>query len=334
MACVRPDETLKPSISVVIPLYNKAPYVLRTLESITNQTLRDFEVIVVDDGSTDEGPRIVAEYPDERFRVVTQPNAGPGSARNRGIREAQGEYIAFLDADDEWEPGYLETSVRLLSGHGDAVSISSGYIEYPSGVSRESMWRERGVTEGPHRLRPDTPPLLAVHMLAYMSPWSTVVRADVIRKWGGFYDKHKCLYAEDAFLWVKILLNETVLFHLAPLVRFHVEASGLSRNLKGARPTEPFLLEPEEIQSACPPHLQHLLARVLAIRAFKTACVLGYWGHWKQAGRLNKRFSVARAWRLPYYLPAKISGTPLAGILGKTWRALLHLRRNFFAPAC
>ncbi len=327
MACVYEDGAAKPSISVVIPLYNKAPYVRRTLESITNQTLRDFEVIVVDDGSTDEGPRIVSEYPNTRFRLITQTNAGPGSARNRGIREAQSEYIAFLDADDEWEPGYLETSVRLLSAHPEAASISSGYIEYPSGLSREAMWRARGITDGPHRLAPDTPPFRAVHMLAYMSPWSTVIRADVIRRWGGFYE-HKCLYAEDAFLWLKILLNETVVFNLTPLVRFHVEASGLSKNLKGVRPTEPFLLEPEEIEAVCPPHLRELLGRILAIRAFKTACVLGYWGHWQQARRLKKQFSVPRAWSLPYYLPAEVSGTPLAGLLGKTWRAVSRLRHT------
>ena len=325
------------SVSVVIPLYNKAPYVRRALESISNQTFRDFEVIVVDDGSKDDGPRIVAQYPDARFRMIRQPNAGPGPARNRGVAEAQGEYIAFLDADDEWEPSYLESSLGILSSYGDAASVSSGYIEYPFRTPRESMWRARGITEGPHRLTSNTQPLLAVHMLAYMSPWSTLVRAEIFRKWGGFYDKRMCLYAEDAFLWLKILLNETVVFNFTPLVRFHVEASGLSKNLSGARPIEPFLLEPEEIWTACPPHLRDLLGQILAIRAFKTACVLGYWGKWKEARLLTQQFSVRNGWRLPYYLPAEVCGTPLGRILGQTWRALLQIRRKSFrfkaAPA-
>src|SRR5581483_11097181 len=162
------------SISVIVPLYNKAPYVRRALESINGQTLSDFEVIVVDDGSSDEGPHIVSQYPDPRFRMIAQTNAGPGAARNRGIAEARGEYIAFLDADDEWEPCYLEESLRLLSAHSDAASVSSGYTEFPSRLSREPMWRARGITNGEHRLTRDTTPLLAVHMLAYMSAWSTM----------------------------------------------------------------------------------------------------------------------------------------------------------------
>lgn len=310
------------SISVVIPLYNKAPYVRRTLESISRQTFSDFEVIVVDDGSTDEGPRLVSEYPDPRFRVIAEANTGPGSARNRGIREARGDYIAFLDADDEWAPSYLEEGLRLLSVHSDAASITSGYIDFPSQVSREAMWRARGITEGTHRLTPDTPAILAVHMLAYMSPCSTIVRAEKARKWGGFYDKDKCLYAEDAFLWLKILLNETVIFNLTPLVRLHREAAGLSKNLKGAHPIEPFLLEPKEIQAACPTDLQNLLARVLAIRALKTACMLGYWGEWRLARELVERFSVDGGWRLPYYAPAKVCSTPIGATLGRTWRML------------
>jgi glycosyltransferase involved in cell wall biosynthesis len=314
-------------ISIVIPLYNKAPYVGRALDSIAAQTFSDFEVIVVDDGSTDEGGRIVESFGDARFRLITQPNAGPGRARNRGISEAKGDLLAFLDADDEWLPDYLEESLRLMESYGPEVaSLSSGYIEYPAGVSREEMWQERGITNGAYRLDPETPPMLAVYMLAYMSPCSTVARADVLRKWGGFYEREKCLYAEDAFLWLKVLLNETVAFNLRPLVRFHVEASGLSKNLKGARPVEPFLVDASEIEAACPPRLRGLLERILALRAHKTACVLGYWGHWREARVLMKRFSAPGAWRLPYYAPAKVCGTPLGATLGKAWRRLQRLR--------
>jgi glycosyltransferase involved in cell wall biosynthesis len=75
-------------VSIVIPLYNKAPYVRRSLDSIAQQTFGDFEVLVVNDGSTDGGERLVADYPDPRFRLINQPNAGPGAARNRGVAEA------------------------------------------------------------------------------------------------------------------------------------------------------------------------------------------------------------------------------------------------------
>ena len=229
---------MPPRVSVIIPLYNKAAHVRRSLDSVAAQTFRDFEVIVVDDGSTDGGERAAAEYADARFRLVSQKNAGPGAARNRGIREASGGLLAFLDADDEWLPEYLARGVRLLDETG-AAAVASCYFQHPPGVSRERLWRARGISEGTHRVAPDTPPALVAHMLAYMSPWSTMARADVVKRWGGFYDADRCLYAEDAFLWLKVLLNEKVAFSLEPLVRFNQGASELSKNLKGARSVEP-----------------------------------------------------------------------------------------------
>ena len=308
-------------VSIVVPLYNKAPYVRRALDSIAAQTFSDFEVIVVDDGSTDDGASIVANYGDSRVRLVRQPNVGPGAARNAGLAQVQGEFIAFLDADDQWLPTYLEESVRQLEESGqDVAAVSSGYIEYPSGLSKEKMWRKRGLTDGVHCVGPDTNPWLVVSMLAYMSPCSTVARAEVIRKWGGFYDREKCLYAEDAFLWLKFLLNEKVAFNLKPLVIFHREASGLSKNLAGAHTVEPFLIDSREIEAACPSTLRVLLGHVLAIRAAKTACVFGYWGHWREARSLMQRFTKAKDWKLPYYLPGLFCSTPLGAMVGKTCR--------------
>jgi hypothetical protein len=310
-------------VSVIIPLYNKAPYVRRALDSVAAQTFADFEVIVVDDGSTDGGGSVVAGYADARFRLVTQANAGPGAARNAGIAEARGELIASLDADDEWLPTYLEESVGRLEEFGPEVaSISSGYLLHPSGHSTEPMWRRRGLTEGVHRAGPEASPWLVVSQLAYMTPCTTVARAEVIRRWGGFYGREKCLFAEDAFLWLKVLLNERVAFHLKPLVAIHTEASGLSQNLRGPRPVEPFLTDPGELRAACPPPLEALLARVLAIRAAKTACMLGYWGRWREARSLMRRFTTRRDWRLPYYAPAVVCSTPAGAALGRMWRGV------------
>jgi glycosyltransferase involved in cell wall biosynthesis len=308
-------------VSIVIPLFNKEHWLRRALDSIAQQTFDDFELIVVDDGSTDNGARVVSDYGDSRFRLIAQSNAGPGAARNRGIAEAKGDFLAFLDADDEWCPTYLEDSVRLLDGYGENVaSITSGYVECPTGVLSSAVWRARGITEGISNLHPDTAPLLAVHRLTYMSPWSTMVRAQQLHKWGGFYSRDKCLYGEDSYLWLKILLNETVAFSLEPRVRFHADASELSKNLEGPRPVEPFLRAPSEIHAACPPPLRRLLSRILAIRAFKTCCMLGYWGHWRDAKVLKERFLVPGAWKLPYYLSASVCSTPVGAYLGNLAR--------------
>ena len=115
-----------PLVSIVMPLYNKAPYVLRSLESVGAQTVTDLEIIVVDDGSTDEGPDLVARSSDPKIRLVRQANAGPGAARNRGLMEAQAPYVAFLDADDCWLPQFLEQNLAFLESHPHAAAVSCG----------------------------------------------------------------------------------------------------------------------------------------------------------------------------------------------------------------
>ncbi len=315
-------------VSVVVPLYNKAPYLRRCLESIVAQTFVDFETIVVDDGSTDGGVDIAAHFADPRFRLIRQVNAGPGAARNRGISEAAGEFLAFLDADDAWLPDYLRCGLDLFDGPGrDAATVSSGYIEEPGGVAPQALWRARGLTEGIHRVTPQTRPLELVHMLAFMSPWNTIVRAKVVKHWGGFY-AHGARYAEDATLWLKVLLNEPVWFHFRPVVRFHREASSLSNPFRGPRPIEPFLLDPEHAARACPAELRTLLARFYAHRACKTAAVMGSWGRRGQARQLLRRFVSWRDWRTPYLLLALLGCTPLGKPAGAVVRSVLSKRRR------
>jgi glycosyltransferase involved in cell wall biosynthesis len=312
-------------VSVIIPLYNKAPYVRRALDSVAAQTFSDFEVVVVDDGSTDGGARLVESYGDARVRLIRQQNAGPGAARNRGVTEARGRLLAFLDADDEWLPRYIEEGVRAFDEYGPEVAaVTCGYYVHPPGASSEPMWRGRGIRDGVTRVTPSTSPADFVHMLAYMSPCTTMARADAVRRWGGFYARDRCLYAEDAHLWMKVLLNEAVAFSLEPRARLHSDASGLSNNLRGARPVEPFLRDPGEVEAACPEHMRPLLRRVLAARAFKTACVLGYWGDWRAARELARRHGdgVGGRWRLPFYLPSLVCRTPVGAGLGRAWRAL------------
>src|SRR5208337_4579078 len=106
------------SVSVVIPTYNRGELLIETIESILAQTAKPGEVIVVDDGSTDDTQERLARYAD-RVRYVRQPNQGVAAARNHGVREARGKWIAFIDSDDVWHPRKLECQLRVLADHPD-----------------------------------------------------------------------------------------------------------------------------------------------------------------------------------------------------------------------
>ena len=103
-----------PTFSVIIPLYNKEAEVAATLRSALEQSLRPLEVIVVDDGSTDRSAEVVVSFRSPLIRLIRQPNAGVSAARNRAIAEARGEYVALLDADDRWRPGFLAEIAAMI----------------------------------------------------------------------------------------------------------------------------------------------------------------------------------------------------------------------------
>lgn len=120
-------------ISVVIPLYNKAHTIVNTLNTVVNQTYKDFEIVIVNDGSTDNGVEVIQQnFTDKRIRIINQENAGVSAARNRGVDESKGEWIAFLDGDDEWMPQYLETMHKALSiyPNADMIGCASYYKDF------------------------------------------------------------------------------------------------------------------------------------------------------------------------------------------------------------
>lgn len=117
-----------PVISVVIPLYNKAPHIQRTLNSVLTQTIQDFEVIVVGGNSNDGGEDIVQAYTDKRIKLIKESGTGVSAARNQGVAEAKADLIAFLDADDEWMPEFLETILTLREKYPDAGLYGTGRI--------------------------------------------------------------------------------------------------------------------------------------------------------------------------------------------------------------
>lgn len=113
-------------VSVIIPLYNKAEWVKRAIDSVLSQTFQDFEIVIVDDGSTDGGDKIVEKINDARIKFIRQHNAGAAAARNTGITNSKGQWIAFLDADDVWLPDNLMSHIGLLKKH-PTIEWSTGF---------------------------------------------------------------------------------------------------------------------------------------------------------------------------------------------------------------
>ena len=118
-----------PLVTVVIPLYNGAAFVAETLDSVAAQTLRDLEVVVVDDGSSDDGPDLVADHP-VGARLLRQDHLGVAVARNRGLLEARGRWVTFLDQDDIWHPTRLERLLGWLGEHPDERLVATTEIAF------------------------------------------------------------------------------------------------------------------------------------------------------------------------------------------------------------
>jgi glycosyltransferase involved in cell wall biosynthesis len=314
-----------PEVSVIVPLYNKAAYIDRCLDSILGQSFGDFELTVVNDGSTDGGERAVERRTDPRVRLVSQPNAGPGAARNHGAQLASAPLLAFLDGDDAWSPDYLKESVdKMRSLPADVVSLTWGMSIYPLGESTARRWKEQGIPGGVFRASPATDAGVIIAMLANMLPSSTVMRKNVFEELGGYYAKYRCVYSEDAWLYLRLLLRYSAAFDYRPLTLRFEDASELAVNVKGARPIEPFLIDPESVAEGCPATMQPLLREVLARRALKTASVYGYWGDSRKSRELIAKFVSAKDWRLPWFMVGLASCTPICGWAGGIARAAGH----------
>lgn len=122
-------EEKKPAVSIIIPTYNRANSISRSVNSILNQTYKDFEIIVIDDGSTDNTEEIISAISDERVKYYKQKNAGACSARNYGIELSRGEYIAFHDSDDIWYPQKLDKEIDILKKYSEVDVVFCKLVE-------------------------------------------------------------------------------------------------------------------------------------------------------------------------------------------------------------
>ena len=233
--------------SVIIPLYNKAPYIRKALESVLAQTYTDYELIIVDDGSTDGSFTIAKQFIDERlkikgsedevrgyrlkvkgeensgaetngyklspinYKLIRQANSGVSAARNAGVAQAHAEYIASLDADDWWEPTYLERMAQLIEDYPEAGLYASNYYYHKDGVNIIKVDIPTGYFNYPKE-----------YFKNFAMPvWTgaTMIPRKVYDEMGGFPFGIKL--GEDFLLWSKIALHYPVAFLNEPLAYYN-----------------------------------------------------------------------------------------------------------------
>jgi glycosyltransferase involved in cell wall biosynthesis len=252
-----------PAVTVVIPLYQKGRSVLAAVRSVLSQRFADLELLVVDDGSTDEGPALVAQVTDPRLRLLRQPNEGPGAARNRGLAGARGALIAFLDADDEWDPEFLELGVAALTRAPECAAWVAGRAEGPARRIRTARDRRMGLT-GRWRASSEVSPRRLKYYVDFCHSSCILARRSAVERYGGYYAADRCVYGEDSYLWLQLVLNHPLAIDPEPRVWFHTEHSELGAARVGRHPVRPALLASEPLLQQCDPAYRRALRDLLA----------------------------------------------------------------------
>jgi glycosyltransferase involved in cell wall biosynthesis len=213
-----------PAVSVIMPLYNKEHEIGRAIQSILLQTFTNFEVIVVNDGSTDRGSEIVRSLSDPRIRIIDQTNAGVSTARNKGIAEAQADLIAFLDADDEWEPDFLETIIRLRDQFPSCDIFATNYsFRRANSCGRRAIIRglphdfKEGILTDYFKLASQSDPPLCSSAVA--------VRKKDIEAIGGF--PMGVFAGEDLLTWARLAVKYDIAYHIEPKAYFYESGTAI-----------------------------------------------------------------------------------------------------------
>ncbi|PSN20738.1 glycosyl transferase family A [filamentous cyanobacterium CCP5] len=228
-------QTADPKVSVLVPAYNAMEYLPETISSILNQTYQDFEIIIVDDGSSDNIKDWAKQLSDSRIRLISQSNQGLANARNTGLANAKGTYIAFIDADDIWRPRKLEKQVGILD-------------EYPE-VGLVYTWvaliDENGVFQGKFRknhVHGDVWIKLTTHNVVECGSVA-LVRRECFDKVGMFDEALPFSCSEDWDMWLRIAAHYNFGLVREPLVYYRNHSNNLSSNWRAMEESFQIVLE-------------------------------------------------------------------------------------------
>jgi glycosyltransferase involved in cell wall biosynthesis len=259
-----------PKVSVIIPAYNVAPYIGETLDSVFAQTFADYEVIVVNDGSpdTEELERTLARFLD-RLRYIKQENRGASAARNAGLRAAQGEFVAFLDADDLWLPNYLDEQIKFIRGRNCDLVCADAEV-FSDSSNDENTYMES--------LMADAPPTGDVTFLGLLSAEQSLITSGVVVRREpvfqvGLFDE-ALRNSQDFDLWLRLARHGTrMAYQRRTLLRYRSRDNSLSGDEVNVHRRELRVLEKVErsydLSPAERPEVVSVIARRRAILEFE-----------------------------------------------------------------
>jgi glycosyltransferase involved in cell wall biosynthesis len=290
------NEADRPLVSVVVTFYNQAEFVAPSLDGVLAQTYRPFEVIVVDDGSTDHTRQACAAYGDH-ITVIHQENAGPSPARNAGLRRARGPLVSFLDGDDIWEPEKLEVQVELARGHPESGLVAVDGIKFSAaGITADTLYG-RGLVGLLQRSAPGAFTMHCYDMLldgkfSFLStPSQVMIPAAVLREVGTWSPRYRV--GADYELYLRIAARWPFTFSREKLVRYRINPAGLS----GPEPGRAFSWvedKPAIFRSIAgkDPRRASRLITELARETAREAYNLGRQGHRRFAGRFLMSYAL------------------------------------------
>lgn len=248
------------AVSVIIPLYNKAPHIENTINHVLKQSFSDFELIVVNDGSTDGSEKVVEKIDDPRLRLYNQDNHGVSYARNKGAQMASCDLVAFLDADDEWHENYLEEMWNLAKMYPDAVAYASNYsiVEY----GREYVLEYDGIV--------DEYGIIKNYFICSNTPIcssTTMIKTDVFFKAGGF--PVGCKFSEDLDLWCRLAIEGDIAYVNKPLAVYRRDSTNMASRSTEASAYFPFLDDYVKYKTAVPPEKYEKIKKYVEYKRFQ-----------------------------------------------------------------
>ena len=316
-----------PTVSVVIPTYNTANLLPDAVESVLTQTYRDFELIVVDDGSTDETPEVMGGYTDD-VRYIRKENGGSASARNRGIREATGQYVALLDADDLWLPEKLECQMEQFEAQRDLAWSYTDWIHVDAETGAPMYHGSQVMSyRGGDVLRP-----LLVRL--FIPPSTEVIRRDVFEEVGTYDESELHRISEDWEFSLQVAERYPVGYVDQPLVkrRHHSGKKTTTMDLEHAFESRRSIIEktvrrnPDRLADIHDSALANLCTRIGS-----------KWLNREERARARELLVTAiqhdpRFWRAWMYGVAAFLPRPILRVLGRVRAVFRRLFRSQLSP--